>query len=74
MKSTRAHMVYGPFFAVVLVSMIGFIPSGCGKNADKKEDIPAASFRADPSKMTPAEKSRFETLTRSSTSPPPKSP
>ena len=64
--TTRIRALRGPIFAAALVSMLGSIPSGCSsKSASKTSEISASSFRADPSKMTAEEKTKYDTLMRS---------
>jgi hypothetical protein len=46
--------------------------TGCAKKASTNPDISAGSFRADPSKMTPAEKQKMESMMRGAGRPPAK--
>ena len=48
---------------VLLIAGMGM--TGCGKKATTNPDISAANFRADPSKMTPAEKQKLDEMMRS---------
>ena len=67
---TRIRALRGPMFAAALIGTLGSVPSGCsGKSASKNPEISVSSFRADPSKMTAEEKTKYDTLMRSGQTP-----
>jgi hypothetical protein len=66
----------GPLYAILVAtvaSAIAFIPSGCGKKSAESGgvNIPASSFRADPSKMTESDKQKMNEMMRGGGGKPP---
>lgn len=64
----RISALRGTIFLATLVLTIGCVTTGCSKTASKKTDVSVSSFRADPSKMTPTEKDKFNALMRNAQS------
>jgi hypothetical protein len=55
--------------AAIIVAAVAPILSGCAKKAGSSPEIAPASFRADPSKMTPAEKQKLDEMMRAAGTP-----